>query len=210
MKRMISIKEALSDGDQQEILDLQRDILDSKEDLLNTDADEKENIKQRIDDLKQQIDDIKQANQESVQEEFLDGAITSTLSGKTYVEIYHNPTERELREAFFNDLSAQNYGDLRGILLASGSLLIGVSKEAELIHDQLLKLLDNKNYVSYVSSWETESINKFLAVFIYPNGTVSPSENSYLGILDIETLHSYKASIERKNPHLEFDSDISV
>lgn len=55
------IKEALSDADQQEILDLEADIIDIKRDMIDAEADEKEGLKQDIEDIKQRIQDIKDA-----------------------------------------------------------------------------------------------------------------------------------------------------
>ena len=61
MKKIVRYytEEALTDGEKQDILDLEADIVELKRRLLDADDVEKEQINQQIADAKQEIDDIK-------------------------------------------------------------------------------------------------------------------------------------------------------
>jgi len=194
--------EALSSDDQRTILDLERRVIDAKEDLIDVeDPDEKESIKQRIEDIKQDIDSIEQSAQESIKEDFFDAEKINTVSGKSYVEIYKNPSRKEIWDSFQKDVSANEYGDLRGFLLENGDLYIAVCEEDEVIHDDILKILDKKGIAERVTGWETLNPEEYLAVFIDKNFGIVPSFNFY-SEEDLEyLLEFYKESVEN-NFHL--------
>lgn len=203
-------KEALSDDDKRQLLDLEGRILDLKRDLIDADDQEKEGLQQDIEDIKQQMTDIKQSAQESIKEEFLDGEKISTMSGMSYSELYFNPTRRELNEAFERDLSALNYDNIRGFLTIEGNLYVAITDEGEVIHDQLLKLISKKTSIEYQNSWEIYSTNKCLAVFIEQDYSVVPSHSSYAGTIDPVVYEKYAAALA-SNPilsYLEFDYDL--
>lgn len=142
-------------------------------------------------------------------EEFVDADKISTISGKSYSELYRNPTRKELDEAFERDFSALNYNMLRGFLTLKGDLYVSITEEAELIHDQLLKLIDKLTEVEYQNTWEIYSTNKILAVFVDKDYSIMPSEESYQSELDTEILHAYSSSVasNRDLSHMEFVYD---
>jgi len=202
--------EALTDNDQKDILNIERDILDAKEDLIGAEADDKESIKSRIENLRLDIDRIKQSAQESVErknEVFVDGDLISTRSGSSYTELYKNPTRKELLGAFKEDYTAVNFGELRGVLMATGELFIVIIKEAELIHDEILKLLAKRGFLTYSSGWETESASNYLAVFIDNNFSITPSEESYGDVISLSILEGYQDDVSSNNylSHMEFN-----
>lgn len=209
-RRSSIIIETLTDNDKQEILDLEGRILDIKRDLISADANEKEDLQQDIESIKQQIDGIKQSAQESIQEMFLDADKISSTSGRVYSELYVDPTKREMDDAFERDLSALNYDNIRGFLTSDGHLYIAITEEAELIHDQLLKLIDSKTAIDYQNSWEIYSTNKYLAVFIESDYSVIPSNSSYSGTIDARVYEDYNAALSsnRDLSYLEFDYDL--
>ena len=59
MKKIIRYAEALTDGQKQDILDLEAEIVELKRQLLDADDVEKEQINQDIEDAKQEMGDIK-------------------------------------------------------------------------------------------------------------------------------------------------------
>lgn len=94
-------------------------------------------------------------------------------SGNKYVEIYKNPTAEEYRRL----LKESQVIIARGVLLRDGSLYVISAKNV--IHEDLLKILDRRNVLDFAYEWDSEPkyLNKFLCVVGFKNKKLAPADS---------------------------------
>lgn len=99
-------------------------------------------------------------------ERFADSGKFKSYNGNVYYEIFKNPSPKELRSLFQTDFSGINFNDLRGILTLTGDLYIITCEEVELVHDEIVQILDDHGYLGYDFDWNQTTTPKYIAIFI--------------------------------------------
>lgn len=117
--------------------------------------------------------------------------------GSRYVEIYRNPTRKEISD-ILKDFQEEM---LRGILRYDGELF--VLSDEEVVHDDIVNALMNHDLLDPYSFWylEEESTNKFIGVDRQRNGTWKPAESYTFDIPD-ELFNHYKEEMRKKGYEL--------
>lgn len=111
-----------------------------------------------------------------------------------YIEIYKNPTAKELRDI----LKEFNYKYIRGVVSYIGDLF--VLNNEELIHAEILKLLDKKNILEFEYGWfiDPNTLKNYLCVVREDNGIWYPAD-SYSYDIDEKYFTHYKKMMEKNN-----------
>lgn len=128
-----------------------------------------------------------------LKEEFEDG---HKYKG-SYVEIYRNPTSKEIGDIL------KKFGEklLRGVIRKDGEVFVIDYEDA--IHDNIVNLLERKDLLKPYSFWymEEESLEKFLCIDRQESGIWKPAE-SYSFDIPEQQLKYYKSKMEIKGYHL--------
>lgn len=101
-----------------------------------------------------------------IKEKFVSSGKFNSYNGPVYFEVFKNPGLSEIKKLFNYDFSGNNFEDLRGILTLTGDLYIVTCEEAELIHDEIVQILDETNFIGYNPFWNETNEPKLLALFI--------------------------------------------
>lgn len=110
--------------------------------------------------------------------------------GSRYVEIYRNPTKKEINDILKNFQEKM----LRGIVRYDGELF--VLSDEEVIHDTIVNALVDQNLLKSYSFWylEEESANLFIGIDRQENGVWKPAE-SYTFDIPEDLFFHYKEKL---------------
>ena len=143
-------------------------------------------------------------------EEWVDGLEVkpNEYTGKSYYEIFRNPSKSELNEACSTDFR-------RGIVLKNGDFYI-VSESCNIIHIDLVRILKKAGIISdrYVETWwsnkDKDSLNEFFGIVETMTKFSFAQSLSYVyKVIEEapEILNEYRLSFKKKNPYYYMNLD---
>ena len=115
-------------------------------------------------------------------EEFVDAKEFKSpyKKNKVYMEIYKNPTLKELRDSGRPGFGSTPGIRARGIVLKNGDLYI-TSPQEDFIHEEIVIFFSEKGVISntYAGNWwwNIKSLEEFICVSRYKNGQWAPAES---------------------------------